>query len=130
MLINTRRANVTNEFLEIVVVFSETSPQFVKQFFVDRWVGYSNVVDLIDDAFAKEVCPNDVAKIGRKIWILWRCKPVCHHDSSVFAFDIGHFSTKELRSHHLVANKVSDVAATAVVDNQFTWVFATLSTDL
>ena len=72
MLINTRRANVTNEFLEIVVVFSETSPQFVKQFFVDRWVGYSNVVDLIDDAFAKEVCPNDVAKIGRKIWILWR----------------------------------------------------------
>ena len=130
-MIRARGAEVADEFLEIVLGFGEAAAEFIEQFGIGGRVGNADVIDLVHDAHAEEMRPDDVREVAGEEGILGRGQPLGEALAAVRAgFQRRPSAAEIFREHVAVADGMVHAAAGAIEHDGFALVLAGLATDL
>ena len=129
-LIGPGGADVSDELLEVVLIFHKPLRELIEQLHVHRRIADADVVHIVDKPGTEEVGPDNIDEVSREITVFGRRQPGGRHLTAVLTGDIGEFAAEELGRHDPPADRMLDVAAARVKDNRFAAVLARLTADL
>ena len=134
-LVGVRRADLADEFLEVILRLDQALRQSLKESLVRRRIAHPHVVDFVDDTPAEEVGPDDIRQVAAEVRVVGGGEPRGEHLAAILAgvrgaLEVGSRTAEEGRGHDPPAHRVFHVAAAGVEDDRLPRVFSLLAADL